>query len=68
MNGNVLTVPELAELLGLSRASVYRGLASGEIPAARVECRWIIYRPRIEAWLMGDDAQPAADGVHLRAV
>lgn len=46
-----MTAREVAALTGLSVASVYRGLARGEIPAVRVGARWIIYRARIEQWL-----------------
>lgn len=47
------TVPEVAELLGLSRATTYVLLRQGEIPARRIGCRWIIARRRFDAWLDG---------------
>jgi excisionase family DNA binding protein len=48
------TVPEIAELMGLSRASVYVLLRAGEIPALRMGGRWIIPRRRFHAWLDGE--------------
>jgi excisionase family DNA binding protein len=48
------TAPEVAEMLGISRATVYVLLRSGEIPARRVGSRWIIARRRFDSWLDGD--------------
>ena len=48
------TVPEVATLLGISRATTYVLLKSGEIPARRVGSRWIIARCRFNAWLDGE--------------
>jgi excisionase family DNA binding protein len=45
------TVGEVAALLGISRASVYTRLATGEIPARRIGSRWIIARHRFDVWL-----------------
>ena len=66
MTGDTMTVDDLAVILGISVRSVYRALDRGEIPARRVGERWVIYRPRIVAWLNGDDAP--ADERHLKAV
>lgn len=59
-----MTAVDVAALTGLSVASVYRGLRAGEIPCVRVGARYVIYRPRVEAWLAGDDQPPR----RLRAV
>jgi excisionase family DNA binding protein len=48
------TVEEIAELLGLSRASAYVLLKSGDIPARRLGTRWIIPRHRFHQWLDSD--------------
>jgi excisionase family DNA binding protein len=50
------TVPEVAALLGISRATTYVLLKSGEIPARRIGSRWIIARCRFNAWLESGDA------------
>lgn len=49
------TVPEVAALLGISRATTYVLLKSGEIPARRIGSRWIIARCRFNAWLESGD-------------
>lgn len=51
MAAETMTVAELAEQLGLSRSTVYRRLAAGEIPHVKVGERYILYRPRTEQWL-----------------
>jgi excisionase family DNA binding protein len=48
------TVPEIAALLGISRATVYAMLRAGEIPARRVGSRWIIACRRFNIWLDGE--------------
>jgi len=37
-----VTIPKLAELLGLSRIAVYKKVKSGQIPAARVGKMYVI--------------------------
>lgn len=53
------TVPEVAEMLGISRATVYVLLRAGEIPARRVGSRWIIARRRFDSWLDGGPGEGA---------
>jgi excisionase family DNA binding protein len=48
------TVPEVAGLLGISRATAYALLRNGEIPARRIGSRWIIACRRFDRWLQGD--------------
>jgi excisionase family DNA binding protein len=51
-NSNVYkSVDELAETLGVSRASIYAGLKTGEIPAIRWGRRYILPRAAIAEWL-----------------
>jgi excisionase family DNA binding protein len=45
------TVPEVAAMLGISRATTYVLLKAGEIPARRIGSRWIIACRRFNAWL-----------------
>jgi excisionase family DNA binding protein len=49
----VMTVPEVALALRLSRGSVYEYCQRGLIPHIRLGGRIIISRPRFEAWLAG---------------
>jgi excisionase family DNA binding protein len=49
----VYTVPEVAQLLSVSRGSAYALVRNGTIPAQRLGCRWVISRARFHAWLDG---------------
>ena len=48
------TVSEVAAMLGISRATTYVLLRTGEIPARRIGSRWIIACRRFNAWLDSD--------------
>ena len=48
------TVPEVATLLGISRATAYSLLRTGEIPARRIGSRWIIACRRFDRWLQDE--------------
>ena len=50
-----LTVKETAEMLGLSRASVYQGVRTGEIPHVRIGKRILIPRRTLERILDGTE-------------
>lgn len=45
------TVPEVSALLGISCATTYTLLRTGQIPARRVGSRWIIARRLFNTWL-----------------
>ena len=45
------SVPEVAEMLGISRASVYVCIQRGEIPSLRLGGRVVIPRTAFEAFL-----------------
>ncbi len=47
------SVDELAEVLGLSRISVYTALRAGEIPSIRLGKRFVLPRAAIQRWLEG---------------
>jgi excisionase family DNA binding protein len=55
------TVPEVATQLGISSATTYVLLRTGQIPARRIGSRWIIPCRRFDAWLEIDPVttQPA---------
>jgi excisionase family DNA binding protein len=53
-----LTVPEVAELLGISRSSAYECVRRGEIPSITLGRRVVIPRRALEALLSG---APATD-------
>lgn len=59
--GEILTVRQVAELLGIARNSVYQAAAAGEIPSVRVGRRILFARRSLEVWLAagtGDAQQP----------
>lgn len=56
-NRAVYTVPEVAQLLSLSRGTTYAMIRRGEIPARKIGDRWVIPKSRFNAWL---DALPEA--------
>lgn len=47
----VYTVPEVAQLLSLSRGTAYALVRDGTIPALRLGGRWVIPRARFYSWL-----------------
>ena len=50
---HVLSVEEVAEILGLSLAAVRRLLLRGELPGRKVGKRWRILRAELEHFLAG---------------
>jgi excisionase family DNA binding protein len=42
-----LSVPQVAELLGVGEPTVYRWLRDGEIPAYKVGSTWVILRDEV---------------------
>ncbi len=56
-NKLTFTVPEAAELLGISRALAYELVARHELPALRLGRRLVIPRRALEALLDTNDAQ-----------
>lgn len=48
----VITADEAAELLKLSKPSLYSGARSGEIPCRRVGRRFIFCREALDRWLI----------------
>lgn len=51
MTPAALTVPEAAELLGISRATAYRMIESGDLPAKRFRGVLRVSRPFLEDFL-----------------
>jgi excisionase family DNA binding protein len=64
------TVPEIAELLGISRSSAYQCVRRGEIPALVLGRRVVVARAALEALLTNfadPDEVPASGGSDDRA-
>jgi excisionase family DNA binding protein len=51
MNGDILTIPEVAELLRIAEKTVYALAQRGEIPAFKVGGQWRFSRGAIQAWI-----------------
>jgi len=59
--GEILTVRQVAEVLGIARNSVYQAAAAGQIPSVRVGRRILFARRSLESWLSSgtrDSPQP----------
>ena len=54
-----LTVPEVAEILGMTKPGVYKWLKDGVIPGYKVGATWFILRDELKATLQaGSNARP----------
>jgi excisionase family DNA binding protein len=51
MNDDILTIPEVAELLRIAEKTVYTLAQRGEIPAFKVGGQWRFSRSAIQAWI-----------------
>ncbi|SDC05772.1 helix-turn-helix domain-containing protein [Shouchella lonarensis] len=46
-----LTVKEVAELLGVSTATIYTLVREGQIPHSRIRAKIIFHKESVEAWV-----------------
>ncbi len=51
MNDDILTIPEVADLLRVAEKTVYALAQRGEIPAFKVGGQWRFSRGAIQAWI-----------------
>ena len=66
-NGKVvLTVNEVAKMLGLSRNSTYEGIRRGEIPHIRIGKRLLIPRVALDGMLIKTNAKISDQNLHDR--
>jgi excisionase family DNA binding protein len=56
----MLTVKEVAELVRLNEATVYKLAKEGKIPAVRFEKQWRVREEALEAWLQDQENSQAA--------
>lgn len=56
MVADILTVQEVAKMLGLSEVTIYRLAKKGEIPARKVGRSWRFSRSVIEKWVRKEGA------------
>jgi len=62
-----LSVPEAAELLGVSRGVAYEAARSGELPTVRLGRRLVVPRAKFEAMLGLNGHGPAADRAEAKS-
>ena len=55
--GEILTVRQVAEVLGIARNSVYQAAAAGQIPSVRVGRRILFAKRSLEFWLSAGDTR-----------
>lgn len=51
MKKKALSPEEVAELLGVSRSTIYREMSRGKLPSTKVGARRLIMLPDLEAYL-----------------
>jgi excisionase family DNA binding protein len=56
LSADILTVQEVAKMLGLSEVTIYRLAKKGEIPARKVGRSWRFSRSAIERWIRKESA------------
>jgi excisionase family DNA binding protein len=50
-----MTIPELAQRMGVDQSTVWRHLRDGKLPGVHVGRRWLIDRARMERFLAGKE-------------
>ncbi|MGI9149646.1 MAG: helix-turn-helix domain-containing protein [Chloroflexota bacterium] len=53
-----LTIPQAADLLGISLSKAYEAARAGELPTVRVGARVLVSRRRLEALVDGPESVP----------
>jgi excisionase family DNA binding protein len=56
MPDEILTLPEVAQLLKVAEKTVYTMAQKGELPAFKVRGQWRFKRDDINAWIEGQKA------------
>lgn len=51
MNDDILTIPEVGELLRVAQKTVYSLAQKGELPAFKIGGQWRFSRTAIESWI-----------------
>ena len=69
MKYNILTIPEVAELLRVAEKTVYALAQRGELPAFKVGGQWRFSRSAIQEWIerRTHAVQPLPDSTSLAA-
>jgi excisionase family DNA binding protein len=59
MTDDVLSVGDVAELLGMHPKTIYRAAKRGQIPCRQVGRKLVFSRSAVLSWLHAADARPA---------
>ncbi len=51
LEGEILTVPEVARLLRVPKSTVYKLARLGQLPASKIGKHWRFVRRDLEAWV-----------------
>jgi excisionase family DNA binding protein len=62
---DVMLASEAADLLHMSKATLYRLAADGEVPGRRIGRLWRFLRPEIEAWLQAESEEYMSSAYRL---
>lgn len=54
MDSKWLSIEEAAAFLGIGRTAIYTAAREGRIPAQKLGKKWVFEKPRLEAWLRGN--------------
>lgn len=63
----LIGINNLAERLGLSRRTVHRILARGELPSIRIGRRRLVRLSELRRWLAGYEATPSGNVTNLHS-
>lgn len=58
MNRKAVSVPEAAEMIGLSVTRMYQLVHCGQVPAKHVGKRWLVPLAALDRWLETPDVEP----------
>ena len=61
----VYTVTQLAEFLGMNRATISRHAKAGEIPGFKVGRTWRFDKQRISDWMIEEEKKQKTGGKHV---
>jgi excisionase family DNA binding protein len=61
MDGEILTIKEVAEYLKLAEKTAYRLVAEGKIPGFKVGGAWRFQKEEIERWIKTEQGKAKSD-------
>jgi excisionase family DNA binding protein len=66
MSDEILTLPEVAQLLKVAEKTVYTMAQKGELPAFKVRGQWRFKRTDLDLWVEGQKAISREPGAESR--